>query len=201
MVVVSVVLYAGLQAARLDLGRRWIAGRGDRTGRRRRGASLAGCPAAPGCAAGGSADDVSPADFTLVLADGPLPDVAAPAGRWRDFRVPTDTRRRARRPARGAPPGGGRGAGGGRLPRGSRPHRDGAGRARRPRRAVARRRGELGARDYHRRAVETPWQRWWLRRRPLTADRRPRLLITGHPGAGEHAGARAVRITAQLHRG
>ena len=45
----------------------------------RRGAS-SGCPAAPSCAAAGSGDAAVPADFALVLADGPAAAVAAPAG-------------------------------------------------------------------------------------------------------------------------
>ncbi len=140
--------------------------RGDRLGGRA-GAS-SGCPAAPSCAAGGSGDAATPADFTLVLADGPVPDVAAPAGAVARLlgadghrATPLDALHEARR----------RAAAGERVEVAC---RGGVGRTGTALAALAVLDG-LTPGDavhwvraaYHRRAVETPWQRWWLRRRPL----------------------------------
>jgi hypothetical protein len=104
----------------------------------------------------------SPADFTLVLADGPLPPRPHRRVRWRDFWVPSDTadtldalhdvRRRALA--------------------GERVEvccRGGVGRTGTALAALAVLDG-LNPHDavhwvrrvYHHRAVETPWQRWWL---------------------------------------
>ena len=109
-------------------------------------------------------DAPSPADFTLVLADGPVPDWPFRTLRWRDFWVPSDTadaldalhevRRRARAGERVEVACGG-----------------GVGRTGTALAALAVLDG-LTPGDavhwvraaYHRRAVETPWQRGWLRR-------------------------------------
>src|SRR3954471_6460011 len=90
-------------------------------------------------------DAASSADFTLVLAEGPLPPWPHRRIRWPDFWIPTDTddalealreaHRRATAGERGEVAchgGAGRRRGGGALPRGSGPDRDGARRARRP---------------------------------------------------------------------
>jgi hypothetical protein len=106
-------------------------------------------------------DAASSADFALVLAEGPLPPWPHRRIRWPDYWVPTDT--------------------GGALEALREAHR----------RATAGERVEVACRggvgrtgtalavldglvpadavhwvrvDYHPRAVETPWQRWWLRR-------------------------------------
>jgi hypothetical protein len=108
-------------------------------------------------------DPVSPADFALVLADGPAPAWAHRHLRWPDFWVPRDRAdaldalREVRR----------RAAAGERVEVAC---RGGVGRTGTalaalavldglaPRDAVA-----WARREYHPRAVETPWQRWWLR--------------------------------------
>jgi hypothetical protein len=109
-------------------------------------------------------DDVSRADFALVLAEGPLPPWPNRRIRWPDFRVPTDTGdaldalREAHR----------------RATAGERVEvacRGGVGRTGTALAALAVLDGlapDAAVRwvraAYHRRAVETPWQRWWLRR-------------------------------------
>ena len=109
-------------------------------------------------------DAPTPADFSLVLAEGPVPDWPARRVRWRDFWVPADTAdaldalHEARR----------------RIAAGERVEaacRGGVGRTGTALAALAVLDG-LAPADavrwvraaYHRRAVETPWQRWWLRR-------------------------------------
>ena len=109
-------------------------------------------------------DTCGPADFTLVLADGPVPDWSHRRVRWPDFWVPSDTadavealhevRRRA--------------AAGERVEVAC---RGGVGRTGTALAALAVLDG-LAPGDavrwvranYSRKAVETPWQRWWLRR-------------------------------------
>jgi protein-tyrosine phosphatase len=105
-----------------------------------------------------------PADFTLVLADGPLPTWPHRRVRWRDFWVPSDTTdaldalHEARR----------RAAAGERVEVAC---RGGVGRTGTALAALAVLDGLPPAdavrwvrANYHRKAVETPWQRWWLRR-------------------------------------
>jgi hypothetical protein len=109
-------------------------------------------------------DAPSPADFTLVLADGPVPGWPHRRVRWRDFWVPSDTadaldalhevRRRA-------------GAG----ERVEVACRGGVGRTGTALAALAVLDGLTSGdavhwvrENYHRKAVETPWQRWWLRK-------------------------------------
>jgi len=109
-------------------------------------------------------DAPSPADFTLVLAGGPVPDWPHRHVRWRDFWVPSDTDdaldalREARR----------RAAAGERVEVAC---RGGVGRTGTALAALAVLDGLTPAeavywvrQNYHRKAVETPWQRWWLRR-------------------------------------
>ena len=108
-------------------------------------------------------DPASPADFALVLAGGPAPGLAPPAHPLAGLLGPQRPRRRPRRPPRGPPP---RRAG----ERVEVACRGGVGRTGTalaalavldglsPDQAVAWVRG-----SYHRRAVETPWQRRWLR--------------------------------------
>jgi Protein-tyrosine phosphatase len=114
-------------------------------------------------------DEASPADFALVLADGPLPLWPYRRVRWPDFWVPADTRdaldalrsahRLAYRGARvEAACHGGKGRTGTALA--ALAVLDGLS----PREAVAWVRSR-----YHPGAVEMPWQRWWLR---LVARRR-----------------------------
>ena len=109
-------------------------------------------------------DTTSPADFTLVLAEGPLPAWPHRRVRWPDFWVPSDTAdtldalREVRR----------RALAGERVEVAC---RGGVGRTGTALAALAVLDG-LTPEDavhwvrthYHRRAVETPWQRWWLRR-------------------------------------
>jgi Protein-tyrosine phosphatase len=109
------------------------------------------------------ADDVEPADFALVLAAGPLPAWSHRRVDWPDFRVPIDRadalealHEAYRRAAAGE--------------RVEVACRGGVGRTGTalaalavlagvpPRQAV----GWVRSR-YHPMAVETPWQRWWLR--------------------------------------
>ena len=109
------------------------------------------------------ADPPGPAGFTLVLADGPVPPGAHRRVRWPDFWVPTDRAdaldalREAHR----------------RAYAGERVEvacRGGVGRTGTALAALAVLDG-LAPREavrwvrenYHHRAVETPWQRWWLR--------------------------------------
>jgi protein-tyrosine phosphatase len=110
------------------------------------------------------ADLVDPADFALVLADGPRPEWRYRRVRWPDYWVPLDhadaldALREAHR----------RACAGERVEVGC---RGGIGRTGTalaalsildgldPRAAVT-----WVRRVYHPRAVETPWQRWWLRR-------------------------------------
>jgi hypothetical protein len=110
------------------------------------------------------ADDVPPADFALVLADGPAPAWAHRRVRWPDFWIPLDPAdaldalREAHR----------------RALDGERVEvtcRGGVGRTGTALAALAVLDGLPPAeavrwvrRAYHPRAVETPWQRWWLRR-------------------------------------
>jgi hypothetical protein len=110
------------------------------------------------------ADTVSPADFTLVLADGPLPDWPHRRIRWPDFWIPVDradaldalheAHRRARAGERvEAACRGGKGRTGTALA--ALAILDGLP----ANQAVAWVRA-----NYHPHAVETPWQRLWLRR-------------------------------------
>jgi hypothetical protein len=106
----------------------------------------------------------SPADFALVLAAGPPPPWPHRRIRWPDFWVPTDTGdaldalREAHR----------RATAGERVEVGC---RGGVGRTGTALAALAVLDG-LAPGDavhwvrkvYHRKAVETPWQRWWLRK-------------------------------------
>jgi hypothetical protein len=109
-------------------------------------------------------DPASPADFALVLADGPMPDWPHRRVRWPDFGVPSDpddaidalheAHRRARAGERvEVACRGGVGRTGTALA--ALAVLDGLS----PDQAVAWVRG-----GYHRRAIETPWQRRWLRR-------------------------------------
>ena len=109
-------------------------------------------------------DPASPADFTLVLAGGPVPPWPHRLIRWPDFGVPADRAdalaalREAHQRARA----------GERVEAGC---KGGTGRTGtalaalaildglRPREAVT-----WVRRGYHPRAIETPWQRLWLRR-------------------------------------
>jgi D-serine deaminase-like pyridoxal phosphate-dependent protein len=110
------------------------------------------------------ADAASPADFTLVLAGGPVPEWPHRRVRWRDFWVPADTtdaldalHELLRRAAAGE--------------RVEVACRGGVGRTGTALAALAVLDGlepEDAVRwvraNYHRKAVETPWQRWWLQR-------------------------------------
>ena len=109
-------------------------------------------------------DAPSPADFALVLADGPVPEWPSRRVRWRDFWVPSDTAealdalREVRR----------RAVAGERVEVAC---RGGVGRTGTALAALAVLDGLTAAQavqwvraNYHCRAVETPWQRWWLRR-------------------------------------
>jgi hypothetical protein len=106
----------------------------------------------------------SPADFTLVLGKGPAPEWTHRRVGWPDFRVPTDRADalEALHEARA------------RAARGERVEvacHGGVGRTGTALAALAVLDG-LAPADavhwvraaYHPRAVETPWQRWWLRR-------------------------------------
>jgi hypothetical protein len=109
-------------------------------------------------------DAPSPADFTLVLANGPLPDWPSRRVGWRDFWVPSDTAdaldglREVRRRALAGE-------------RAEVACRGGVGRTGTALAALAVLDGLTPEEavhwvraHYHRRAVETPWQRGWLRR-------------------------------------
>jgi hypothetical protein len=109
-------------------------------------------------------DAGTPADFALVLGHGPVPSWPHRRIAWPDFRVPTDPRdavdalREALTRARS----------------GQRVEvacRGGIGRTGTALAALAVMDGRTPAEavawvraNYHRRAVETPWQRWWLHR-------------------------------------
>jgi hypothetical protein len=109
-------------------------------------------------------DAASSADFTLVLAEGPLPPWPHRRIRWPDFWIPTDTddalealRETHRRATAGE--------------RVEVACHGGVGRTGTALAALAVLDGldppaavRWVRADYHRRAVETPWQRWWLRR-------------------------------------
>ena len=109
-------------------------------------------------------DASSPADFALVLADGPAPDWPHRRVRWRDFWVPSATadaldalREMHRRALAGE--------------RVEIACRGGVGRTGTALAALAVLDGLAPAgavhwvrANYHRKAVETPWQRRWLRR-------------------------------------
>jgi hypothetical protein len=110
------------------------------------------------------ADVVPPADFALVLAPGPAPAWPHLRVRWPDFWMPLDgddawdALREARR----------RALGGQRVEVAC---RGGVGRTGTALAALAVLDGlspgeavHWVRREYHPRAVETPWQRWWLRR-------------------------------------
>lgn len=108
-------------------------------------------------------DPAGPADFTLALAPGPLPPWTVRRIRWPDFWIPldrtdaldalTETLRRARAGERvEVACHGGRGRTGTALA--ALAVLDGLD----PRLAVA-----WVRRAYHPGAVETPWQRWWIR--------------------------------------
>ena len=110
------------------------------------------------------ADDVPPADFALLLADGPAPAWAHRRVRWPDFWIPL-SRADALDALREAH---GRALGGQRV---EITCRGGVGRTGTALAALAVLDGFPPAeavrwvrRAYHPRAVETPWQRWWLRR-------------------------------------
>jgi hypothetical protein len=109
-------------------------------------------------------DATSSADFAVVLAKGPLPPWPSRRIAWPDFWVPTDTRdalevlREARR----------RAAAGERVEVAC---RGGVGRTGTALAALAVLDGLTPADAvhwvravHHPRAIETPWQRWWLRR-------------------------------------
>ena len=109
-------------------------------------------------------DSASPADFALILADGPVPPWPHRTIRWPDFWVPTDrddaldalhealSRARAGERVEVACRGGVGRTG---TALAALAILDGLG----PRDAIA-----WVRRAYHRRAVETPWQRRWLRK-------------------------------------
>ena len=108
-------------------------------------------------------DAETPADFTLVLGHGPVPPWRHRRIAWPDFRVPTDTPAAldALREALARAPG----------ERVEVACRGGIGRTGTALAALAVLDGMTPAEavawvraTYHRRAVETPWQRWWLRR-------------------------------------
>lgn len=109
-------------------------------------------------------DPASPADFALILASGPVPDWPHRHIRWPDFWIPVnradalDALREAHRRARAGERvevacHGGIGRTGTALA--ALAILDGLS----PRDALRLVRG-----NYHDRAVETPWQRWWLRK-------------------------------------
>ena len=109
-------------------------------------------------------DPVSPADFALLLADGPVPAWPHRHVRWPDSWIPLDRADAldALREVRG------RAAAGERVEVAC---RGGVGRTGTALAALAVLDGLEPAAavhwvraHYHRRAVETPWQRWWLRR-------------------------------------
>jgi hypothetical protein len=109
-------------------------------------------------------DDVPPADFTLVLAAGTSPTWPHRRVRWPDFWIPLDgdDARAALREAHR------RALDGQRVEVAC---RGGVGRTGTALAALAVLDGLPPAeavrwvrREYHPRAVETPWQRWWLRR-------------------------------------
>ena len=109
-------------------------------------------------------DAGTPADFTLVLGRGPVPSWQHRRIAWPDFRVPTD-RGDAVEALREAST---RASSGERVEVAC---RGGIGRTGTALAALAVLDGMTPAdavtwvrANYHRRAVETPWQRWWLRR-------------------------------------
>lgn len=106
----------------------------------------------------------TPADFTLVLGDGPAPEWEHRRVVWPDFRVPSD-RADALAALREAHA---RALAGERVEVAC---RGGVGRTGTALAALAVLDGltpsaavQWVRAGYHRRAVETPWQRWWLRR-------------------------------------
>src|SRR4051812_26679755 len=106
----------------------------------------------------------APADFTLVLGKGPAPEWAHRRVAWPDFRVPSD-REDALAALREAHD---RASAGERVEVAC---HGGVGRTGTALAALAVLDGldppaavRWVRADYHRRAVETPWQRWWLRR-------------------------------------
>lgn len=133
--------------------RTWLAERG-----------LATLPSGPRVRGRRVAESVSPADFTLLLADGPVPSWAHRRVRWPDFWVPIDlddaldALREAHRRAHD----------------GERVEvacKGGVGRTGTALAALAVLDGLTPdaavtwvRQNYHRRAVETPWQRRWLRK-------------------------------------
>jgi hypothetical protein len=109
-------------------------------------------------------DSATPADFALLLADGPVPAWGYERIRWPDFWVPLD-HEAALAALRGAHQ---RAYAGDRVEVAC---RGGVGRTGTALAALARLDGLAPAAAvdwvravYHRRAVETPWQRWWLHR-------------------------------------
>ena len=136
-------------------------------------------------------DVTAEADYALVLGDGAAPPWPHRRVAWRDFGVPADTDdaldalREALARARA----------GERVEVGC---AGGVGRTGTALAALAVLDG-LPARGavrwvraaYHGRAVETPWQRWWLRR----------VRAENAPGRGNTTGPQAVTLSAQLHRG
>jgi hypothetical protein len=119
------------------------------------------------------ADPCSPADFTLVLADGPLPAWPHRRIAWPDFWVPTD-RRDAVDALREAHA---RALAGERVEAACRGGRGRTGTALAALAVLDGLSGQDAVRwvraGYHHSAVETPWQRWWLRSLRRSAGEQP----------------------------